>query len=102
MFSKFSEDAQKALLERGVPVNVVSMPSWDLFDRQSAEYKHQVLGDKPCISVEAGSPFGWERYADLPIGINGFGASAPAQKVYEKVGLTIQNVVEKVLDFLND
>lgn len=95
-------DAQKALLERGVPVNVVSMPSWDLFDRQSAEYKHQVLGDKPCISVEAGSPFGWERYADLPIGINGFGASAPAQKVYEKVGLTIQNVVEKVLDFLND
>lgn len=95
-------DAQKALLERGVDVNVVSMPSWDLFEAQDEAYRNRVLGTAPRIAIEAASPFGWERYANLTIGLNGFGASGPANKVYEKAGLTIQNVVEKVIDCLND
>ena len=60
------------------------------------------MGTAPRISVEAATPFGWERYASLNLGISHFGASGPAQKVYEKAGLTIQNVVQAVLDALSD
>ena len=61
----------------GLSVRVVSMPSWDLFD-QSDEYRESVLPvDVPTLAVEAGSTFGWERYADDMVGIDHFGASAP-------------------------
>ena len=91
-------EAQKTLLERGVGVNVVSMPSWDLFEAQSQEYRDSViLPNVPSIAIEAATPFGWERYADKVLGINHFGASAPAKKVYEKAGLTVENVVEAVI-----
>ena len=94
--------AQKQLSERGVDCAVVSMPSWDLFEKQSEEYKESVLGKAPCVSVEAASPFGWERYASLNLGIAHFGASGPAEKVYEKAGLTVQNVVQAVLGVLSN
>ena len=92
-------EAQKSLLERGINVNVVSMPSWDLFEAQSQEYRDSViLPNIPCIAVEAASPFGWERYADVVLGINHFGASGPAKKVYEKAGLIVENVVQAVIE----
>ena len=93
--------AQKQLLEKGVDCAVVSMPSWDLFEKQSEEYKQSVLGNAPRISVEAATPFGWERYASMNLGISHFGASGPAQKVYEKAGLTVQNVVQAVSDVIS-
>lgn len=95
-------EAQKQLLERGVDCAVVSMPSWNLFEKQSNEYRASVLGKAPRISVEAATPFGWERYASLNLGISHFGASGPAQKVYEKAGLTVQNVVQAVLDAISE
>lgn len=95
-------EAQKQLLERGVDCAVVSMPSWDLFEKQSDEYRASVLGKAPRISVEAATPFGWERYASLNLGISHFGASGPAQKVYEKAGLTVQNVIQAVLDAISE
>ena len=93
-------DAQKHLLERGVDVAVVSMPSWELFEKQPIEYRKTVLGNVPCISVEASNPFGWERFANKCIGINHFGYSGPAEKVFEKAGLTVQNVVQAVMDMI--
>ena len=95
-------EAQKQLLERGVDCAVVSMPSWDLFEKQSDEYRQSVLGKAPCVSVEAATPFGWERYASHNLGISHFGASGPAQKVYEKAGLTVQNVIQAVLDAISE
>ena len=95
-------EAQKQLWERGVDCAVVSMPSWDLFEKQSDEYRRSVLGNAPRVSVEAATPFGWERYASLNLGIAHFGASGPAEKVYEKAGLTVQNVVQAVLDSISE
>ncbi|MGN1091210.1 MAG: transketolase [Alphaproteobacteria bacterium] len=92
-------EAQKKLKERGIEVNVVSMPSWDLFEEQTQDYRDSViLPNVPAISVEAASPFGWERYADKVLGINHFGASGPAKKVYEKAGLDVENVVQAVIE----
>ncbi|MBP5535141.1 MAG: transketolase [Alphaproteobacteria bacterium] len=94
-------EAQKQLWERGVDCAVVSLPSWDLFEKQSDEYRQSVLGNAPRVSLEAATPFGWERYASLNLGISHFGASGPAQKVYEKAGLTVQNVVQAVSDAIS-
>ena len=75
------------------------MPSWDLFEEQTQDYRDSViLPNVPAISVEAASPFGWERYADKVLGINHFGASGPAKKVYEKAGLDVENVVQAVIE----
>ena len=71
-------------------------------EKQSKEYKHAVLGDAPRLSVEASNPFGWERFADKCMGINHFGTSGPAEKVFEKAGLTVQNVVQTVIDMLKN
>ncbi|MBF0560694.1 MAG: transketolase [Alphaproteobacteria bacterium] len=95
--------AREMLTTRGVPAAVVSMPSWELFDEQTAEYRAQVLGlgHKGVIrvAVEALGTFGWERYVGLHgavIGMRGFGASAPAAKLYEHFGITAEAVVTAV------
>jgi transketolase len=74
------------------------MPSWELFETQSAAYREAVLPPavRARVSVEAGSPFGWERYvgpAGAIIGVNGFGASAPGPVVMAKHGFTVEHVV---------
>jgi transketolase len=74
-------------------VRVVSLPSWDLFDAQPAEYRESVLPDgvRARVAVEAGRSLGWERYVGLDgavVGIDRFGASAPAAKLYEEFGVT--------------
>ena len=93
-------DAQKLLLEKGIDVAVVSMPCMELFEEQSLNYQLEVLGAAPVISVEAGSTFGWNRYAQKTIGIDSFGASAPASKLYEYFGLTPSHIAEEVENFI--
>ncbi|MFC3345799.1 transketolase [Paenibacillus abyssi] len=94
--------AQKALAEEGIQVRVISMPSWDLFEKQSKEYKDSVLlpDVKARLAVEMASPFvGWERYVGdqgAVLGINTFGASAPGDRVIKEYGFTVENVVSKV------
>ncbi len=97
--------AQETLAEKSVQARVVSLPSWELFERQDAAYKEKVLpsGIKTRLAVEAGLPMGWERYAcsrDAVIGIETFGTSAPGGLVLERYGFTKENVVEKAMSLL--
>jgi transketolase len=91
-------EAQAALAAENIHVSVVSMPSWDRFEAQSAEYKESVLPKsvKKRLAIEMASPFGWERYTGDEgriLGINHFGASAPGEKLMEEYGFTVSNVV---------
>jgi transketolase len=89
--------ARDLLAEKGVHVRVVSMPSWELFEAQSAEYRDEVLPTSvPKISVEAGSTFGWSRWVDASIGINTFGASGKGPKVLEHFGISATRVAAEV------
>jgi len=82
--------AAAALLRaEGVAVRIVSMPSWFLFEQQSDAYRRDVLpAGVPALSIEAGSTLGWARYAQASLGIDRFGASAPAEVLFEKFGFT--------------
>ncbi len=85
----------------GLAVRVVSMPSWNLFEMQTDEYRDAVLpADVPTLAVEAGVSFGWDRYADASISIDHFGHSAPGELVLEKLGYTVDNVVARSRDLL--
>jgi transketolase len=89
--------ALAAAAELDVPVRVVSMPSWELFEQQDEDYKTAVLPiDLPTVCVEAGVRMGWERYADAIVSIDRFGASAPGEKVLEEFGITPANVAAHV------
>ena len=96
--------AQAELAQAGTCVSVVSMPSWDAFELQSAEYKAAVLpAALPKVAVEAGVTLGWSRYTgseDNVLGINRFGASAPGDVMLEKYGFTVENLVAKVKSVL--
>ncbi|MDX6720392.1 MAG: transketolase [Solirubrobacteraceae bacterium] len=111
-----AEDAQAAIIATGsevevalaardeldVPVRVVSMPSWELFEQQGDDYQESVLPvDLPTVSVEAGSRMGWERYADACVSIDRFGASAPGATVLKELGITAQNVADHVRELLD-
>ena len=92
-------EAQKQLREEGIEAAVVSMPCTELFDEQSPAYQEQVLGAAPRIAVEAASKFGWEKYVGLNgdiIGMDGFGASAPAAELYKYFGITVEEIVDSV------
>lgn len=97
-------EAQAVLAKEGTAVSVVSMPSWDTFEMQSADYKASVLPEGlPKIAVEAGVTLGWSRYTgseDNVLGINRFGASAPGDVMMEKYGFTVENLVSKVKSVL--
>jgi transketolase len=93
-------EAGKKLAAKDVKVRVVNMPSWELFDRQPAEYRESVLppGVRARVAVEAGIALGWERYVGLDgvvVGMTGFGASAPGPLLYEKFGFTADNVADQ-------
>lgn len=93
--------AQKELLAQGIDVSVVSMPSVDRFDKQSAEYKEAVLPKAVTkrLAIEMGSSFGWHKYTGFDgdvLAIDKFGASAPGEIVMEQYGFTVENVVAKV------
>ncbi len=83
--------ARKLLAARGIAAAVVSMPCWELFDAADAAYRRAVLGTAPRLAIEAAASFGWERYVGERgriIGMPGFGASAPAEALFEKFGFT--------------
>jgi len=88
-------DAYEQLTKEGIKARVVSIPSWELFDHQSKEYRDRVLppGVKARVSVEQASTFGWERYAGRSIGMLTFGASAPLKELQKKFGFTPDAVV---------
>ena len=90
--------AQALLLEKGIDVRVVSMPCWSYFDKQDAEYKNSVINlpREKCVSIEMLSTFGWAKYAGLNIGLDTFGASAPAKDVIKKFNFTPEFVAEQV------
>ena len=89
-------EAAQDLAAQGLGVAVVSMPSWELFESQSAAYRAEVLGTAPRIAIEAAGKFGWARYvaseADV-IGMDGFGASGSAEALYEAFGITRAAIV---------
>jgi transketolase len=91
-------EAGRKLAAAGIKARVVSMPSWELFDRQPADYRNWILPPavKVRVAVEAGVKLGWEHYVGLDgavVGMDGFGASAPANVLYEKFGITAEHVV---------
>ncbi|KGJ03910.1 transketolase [Paracoccus halophilus] len=91
-------EAAQALHAEGMSVAVVSMPSWELFDAQPEAYRQATLGDAPRIAIEAAGVFGWTRYVaseEHVIGMKGFGASAPAERLYQEFGITAARIVER-------
>jgi transketolase len=89
-------EARTKLQAEGIGAAVVSLPCWELFDRQPAAYRAEVLGGGVRIAIEAAGSFGWERYlgaAGSFIGMTGFGASAPAGDLYKHFGITAAAVV---------
>ncbi len=98
-------EAGRRLTQEGVAVRVVSMPSWELFEKTSPEYRRQVLPRdvKARVAIEAGLPFGWERYVGengAVIGMSGFGASAPGETLMEEFGFTPENLIKSALELL--
>ncbi len=98
-------EAGRRLAADGLPVRVVALPSWELFDRQPDEYRRALLPPevRVRVAVEAGRTLGWERYVGLDgsvVGLDRFGASAPGPVLYEKFGLTAEAVVARVRELL--
>lgn len=93
--------AARAQLEaQGVGTAVVSLPCWELFDQQSADYRRQVLGEGALrVGIEAAMRFGWDQYIGLDgifIGMSGYGLSGPAEELFEHFGITAKDVVRQV------
>lgn len=100
-----AREAYQTLREEGVKVRVVSMPSWELFEAQDEAYKESVLPARVTarVSIEAGVTQGWHKYVGtggIAIGLDRFGASAPYEVIYEKLGLTPQAVVDAAKSLL--
>ena len=99
--------AQRQLAEAGVPVRVVSLPSFELFNAQPAEYRAAVLPDHITarVAIEAAATFGWAQYVGPQgrvLGLDHFGASAPYQRLYQEFGLTAEALVAAVRDVLGE
>ncbi len=98
-------DAYEKLIAEGLAARVVSMPSWDLFEKQAQAYRDEVLPPATTarLAIEAASPFGWERYVGpkgAVIGMTRFGASAPYKVLAEKFGFTADNIVRRAHELL--
>ncbi len=96
-------EAMKRLKEDGISAAVVSMPCTELFDAQPIDYQERVLGMAPRIAVEAAAKFGWEKYVGLSgdiIGMDGFGASGPADALYDYFGITVDEIVDSAKNLL--
>jgi transketolase len=91
--------AREALAKEGIPVAVVSAPSFELFGQQDASYQAAVLGTAPRVGIEAAAGFGWERWLGpdgIFIGMSGFGASAPGDILYQHFGITAAAIMSAV------
>jgi transketolase len=99
-------EARSRLAQQGVQARVVSMPSWELFEKQPPAYQDQVLPPEvnARVAIEAAVPQGWERYVGqegLVIGLDRFGASAPYEVLMEEFGFTAENVTSRTLELLS-
>ncbi|MEE8401550.1 MAG: transketolase [Candidatus Hydrothermarchaeaceae archaeon] len=99
-------EARDRLKEKGILARVVSMPSWELFEKQPSDYKKQVmLKGVPKLAIEAGATLGWRRYVGergAVIGLDRFGASAPGDVVLDKLGFNVENVIKHVQVLLKE
>ena len=98
--------AAQVLAEKNIKTRVVSMPCWEFFEQQPAAYQEKVLpsGVKARLAIEAGATLGWSKYvgdSGIAIGLDRFGASAPAKVNFAKFGFTVENVVNQSLQLLN-
>jgi transketolase len=98
--------AKDRLAEKGISARIVSMPSWELFEAASQQYKDEVLPPDVThrLAVEAGISMGWERYvgnSENIIGMERFGASAPGGTVMEKFGFSVENIVSRAISVFN-
>jgi transketolase len=92
-------EAYEQLKQMGIETAVVSMPSFELFDKQPKDYQESVLGNGFKVGIEAASDFGWAKYLgekSIFIGMKGFGASAPAPELYKHFGITTETIVKSV------
>jgi transketolase len=95
-------EAREALAAEGVSARVVSMPSCELFEAQEPEYRDATLPPGlPTVSLEAATTFGWARFADVAVGVDRFGASAPGPEVLERYGITAAATASAVRDALS-
>lgn len=101
-------EAYEALTKDGIKARVVSMPDWNLYDRQSAEYRETVLPKnvRARVAIEAGATFGWRKYVGLPgdgevIGMRSFGASGKVNSLMEEFGFTVDNIVKTTKSLIN-
>ncbi len=94
-------EAQENLAARGVKAAIVSLPCWEVFDKQSVDYRSSVLGTAPRIAIEAAVELGWQKYIGENgqfIGMTGFGASGPAPELFDHFGITSKAVEAAALD----
>ncbi|MBI2708402.1 MAG: transketolase [Actinobacteria bacterium] len=95
--------AAERLDEDGIAARVVSMPSWELFAEQDDGYQDELLPRHlPVLAVEAASSFGWDRWADAMVGLDRFGESGPAEELFPYFGFTVDNVVARAHELLDD
>mgnify|MGYP000684084170 CR=1 FL=1 len=97
-------EAQQLLREEGISAAVVSMPCWELFKQQPAAYRAEVLGSAPRVGVEAAVRNDWDQWLTPEggfVGMTGFGASAPAEQLYEHFGITADAVAAAARDLVN-
>ncbi len=80
-------------------INVVSLSSFELFEKNNSKYKKEILGDKPIFGIEAGIVNGWEKYVEIEnfVGMNSFGESAPYKDLYDHFNITDKNLIDKIL-----
>ncbi|MCF6320388.1 MAG: transketolase [Rhizobiaceae bacterium] len=101
---EIAKAASDALLaESGIKAAVISMPCWEKFETQSDEYQANVLGSAPRIAIEAAARMGWDRWIGANgkfIGMNSFGASAPAPDLYKHFGITAENIAKTARDLI--
>lgn len=100
-----ARQAQRALTHEGVHAALVSLPCWELFARQDAAYREQVLGQAPRIGIEAASAFGWERWlgpGGAFIGMEDFGETAPASELYRRLGITAERICDTAMRLIGE
>ena len=91
-------EASELLIAEGIKASVVSLPCWELFDKQDETYKKEILGNSPRIAIEAACDMGWSKYIGdngVFIGMKNFGASGPADQLYKHFGITSEAVVKQ-------
>ena len=98
--------AYEQLVDHGIKVRVVNVPCWELFEMQSQDYHEKVLPShvNARLAVEAGCPYGWERYTGTQgkiIGIERFGASAPGEELFQQFGFTVEHVIKDAKELLS-